>query len=262
MARSPARSVLRTLGRDRLQTLLYGALGITVFLAGWEAIGQYRVFGSTWPPFTDTVSYVFDDARRGLYKRAWQATLAKAAGGYLLGMVLGLAFAALVHNITALRPGLDRLSSFLHAVPAIALAPIFMVLLNRDYVGMAIATLNVYFIVYIAATSGLNNSSRAHRDLFRALGARRLRKLISLDLPAALPPVITGLKYAVSAALVGSLIGEWFGASRGLGVLMVSAMQNYQITLLWGAVLIVAGVSLLLYGLSTLLERLVYGRFT
>lgn len=248
--------------RDRFFSLFYGALGIGLFLLTWELLGRYRVFGSSWPAFSDTVIYLVDPARNGLYQRAAGATFSKAASGYFIGAILGLGFAGLVHVVDGLRPGIDRLSSFLSAIPAIALAPIFLVLFNRDYIGMAIATLNVYFTIYIAATSGLNNSTKVHRDLFAALGAGKIRRLVSLDMLAALPPVVTGLRYAISAALIGAIIGEWFGASRGLGVLIFAAMQNFQITLLWGAVLLIAIVSLSLYGLLTLLERFVYRRFT
>ena len=190
------------------------------------------------------------------------ATLSKDAGRFALRTFLGLVTASGVHVFPLLRPGTDRLSSFLHSVPAIALAPIFLIFVPRDFVGMAIATMNAYFIVYIAATSGLNNSTKSHRDVFTVLGASRLHRLTLLDLPAALPPVVTGLKYAVSAAIVGAIIGEWFGASRGLGVLIVSAMQNYQISLLWAAVLIITVVSLVFYGLGTLCEKFISRRFT
>lgn len=251
-----------TFDRNRLTSALYGLLGVFLFLLLWEFIGRNRVLGTTWPAFTDVVSYLFDPNRNGLFQRASGATLSKAAGGFALGTFLGMAAASTVHVFPLLRPGTDRLSSFLHSIPAIALAPIFLIFVPRDLVGMAIATMNAYFIIYIATTSGLNNSTKSHRDVFTVLGASRLHRLTLLDLPAALPPVVTGLKYAVSAAIVGAIIGEWFGASRGLGVLIVSAMQNYQINLLWAAVLIITIVSLLFYGLGTLAEKFIYRRFT
>lgn len=249
-------------GNDKLTNVAYGGLGIFIFLVLWEFLGKSQILGTTWPAFTDVVSYLFDPKRNGLFQRASAATLSKAAGGFSLGSILGIVTAAAVHVFPLLRPGTDRLSSFLHSIPAIALAPIFLIFVPRDFVGMAIATMNAYFIIYIATTSGLNNSTKSHRDVFTVLGASRLNRLLLLDLPAALPPVVTGLKYAVSAAIVGAIIGEWFGASRGLGVLIVSAMQNYQINLLWAAVLIVTIVSLLFYGLGTLAERFIYRRFT
>ena len=63
------------------------------------------------------------------------------------------------------------------------------------------------------------------------------------------------------AALIGTVIGEWFGAPRGLGVLIVNAMQNFQIALLWSVVVLIAMTSLTLYLLLTMLERACYARF-
>ena len=64
-----------------------------------------------------------------------------------------------------------------------------------------------------------------------------------------------------AAAFIGAILGEWFGSSRGLGLLMVSAMQNFQIPLLWSAVLIASTASLIVFGLMGLLEQFVYGRY-
>jgi len=84
---------------------------------------------------------------------------------------------------------------------------------------------------------------------------------LHLDLPAALPAIVTSMKLAVPAALIGAIIGEWFGAPRGLGLLILNAMQNFQVPLLWSAVLLTAMVSLSLFSVLTLLERMVYDRF-
>ena len=68
------------------------------------------------------------------------------------------------------------------------------------------------------------------------------------------------MKLSVPIAFIGAIIGEWFGASRGLGLLIVSAMQNFQIPLLWSAVLITAVASLAMFALFSLTERLVQER--
>jgi NitT/TauT family transport system permease protein len=66
---------------------------------------------------------------------------------------------------------------------------------------------------------------------------------------------------AAPVAVVGAMIGEFFGASRGLGVLVISAMDNFQIPLLWSAAILSVGCSLLAYAILTLLQRRVRGRF-
>jgi ABC-type nitrate/sulfonate/bicarbonate transport system permease component len=85
---------------------------------------------------------------------------------------------------------------------------------------------------------------------------------LRLEIPAALPALANGLRLAVPVALVGALIGEWFGAPRGLGVLIVNAMENFQIVLLWSAVLLTATCSMLGYGIASLFQKFVQSRLT
>ena len=247
--------------RTRLRAVTLGTLGIAAFLGAWEAIGVWRFAGLTWPPLSVVLAFLLDPDRRPLFLRAMDATFTNVALGYALGVVLGVGGGALAALVRALRPGLDRLVAVVHAIPSIALAPVFITLISRDATGIAITALAVFYAMYVATTSGLAAASAAHRDLFAVLGAPRARRLRHLDLPAALPALTSGLKFAIPGAFIGAIVGEWFGASRGLGLLMVSAMHNFQIPLLWSAVLLTSLASLVLFGLATLLERWAGARF-
>lgn len=249
------------LPREGLKRLLLGALGVAAFLALWELIGQRRWAGMTWPPLSAVLAFTFDPARAALFRRAMTTTFSMVAGGYALGVVLGVAAGAAGVMARSLRPGLDRMVAVIHAIPSIALAPIFIVLVDRDTTGLAIAALGVFYAMYVATTSGLEAASAAHRDVFAVLGASRPGRLLHLELPAALPALASGLKYAIPGAFIGAIVGEWFGASRGLGLLMASAMHNFQITLLWSAVLITVCASLACFAVASVLERAVAERF-
>ena len=93
------------------------------------------------------------------------------------------------------------------------------------------------------------------------LGASRVARFWRIEMLAALPALVSGLRLSWSAALIGAIIGEWFGAPRGLGILIINAMQNFQIVLLWCAVFLAVITSLTFYGLITVLERIIYRRF-
>lgn len=236
-------------------------LGLAAFLALWEIIGTYRLAGLTWPPLTDVLAYMADPSRHTLFVRASGASFTSIATGYLIGCLIGIALGMLVRVLRALREGLDRLVALIHATPAIALAPVFMILLDRDRIPVAIAALAVFYLIYIAVTSGMMNAKSAHHDVFSVLGASAANRFMRLELPAALPVIATGLKLAIPVAFIGAIVGEWFGASRGLGLLMISAMQNFQIPLLWSAVLITMVSSLAAFALMGLVERAVHRRF-
>lgn len=237
-----------------------GLIGTALFLGLWQAIGVYRLAGMTWPPLTTVLSFIIDPARRPLLLRATAASFSAVGIGYALGVLIGLALAA-ASLVASLKPGLDRLIALIHAVPPIALAPVFMTLSSRDATPVALCALGVFYMIYVAASSGFGSASEAHRNLFQTLGAGPSATVWRLFLPSALPFLISGLKLAIPVAFMGEIVGEWFGASRGLGLLMVSGMQNFQIPLLWSAVLIATTTSLLLFALMGLAERFVEERF-
>jgi len=242
------------------QTLL-GALGIAIFLALWEVVGRTQLLGISWPPLSDVLQMLVDPGKYALFQRALSATLESTALGYLWGAGAGLILATIAHLLPILRRGSDRLAAVMNAVPSIALGPIFLVLLTRESTPAAVSSIHVFFIVFVSVSSGLQRATPAHRDLFAVLGADRLKRFGRLELPAALPSLVSGLRLAWPAALIGAIIGEWFGAPRGIGILIINAMQNFQIVLLWCAVLLAVGASLFFYGLLTLLERAAYARF-
>ena len=244
-----------------MKRALLGALGIALFLALWEAIGRLGLAGISWPPLSAVLEMLTDESRRPLFRRALGATLESTGWGYAWGTVAGLLLATLAHLVPPLRRGSDRLAAVMNSVPSIALGPIFLVLLSRDSTPAAVSSIHVFFIVFVSVTSGLQRASDAHRDPFSVLGADRRKRFMRLELPAALPALASGLRLAWPAALIGAIIGEWFGAPRGIGILIINAMQNFQIVLLWCAVLLAVGASLLFYGLLTLLERAAYARF-
>lgn len=240
---------------------LLGACGLALFFVAWQVIGVYRLAGLTWPPLTDVATVLADGNRWPLFGRALSATLSATALGYAWGLVFGLGGAVLAHLWPLTRPGTDRLAAVVNSIPSIALAPVFIVFLSREATPAAIASVHTAFILYVSASSGLTAATRGHLDLLSVLGASRVQRLWRLELPAALPALSSGLKLAVPAALIGAVIGEWFGAPRGLGVLIVNAMQNFQIPLLWSAVALIAACSLLIYGLLSVVERACYARF-
>jgi len=246
---------------DRAVSVALGALGLALFLGAWQVIGQARLAGATWPPLTDVLAFLGDESRRPLFERAMGATLRAIALGYGGGWAAGLALAMAGHVIAPMRPGIDRLAAVVHSIPSIALGPLLIVFLSREGTPAAIAGINVFFVIYVAATSGLGSASAAHRDIFLALGSSRGRRLLHLELPASVPAIASGMRLAVPATVIGVIIGEWFGAPRGLGLLIVNAMQNFQIPLLWSAVLLAALTSLVLYTAMTLLERAAYARY-
>jgi ABC-type nitrate/sulfonate/bicarbonate transport system permease component len=247
--------------RDRLRTMGLGAFGLLLVIVSWEVIGRNQLLGRTFPALSDVLATIVDPARRGLFQRALEATIGSALRGFVFGSIIGFAMAALGVIFPPLRAGLDRLAAVMHAVPLIALGPFLIVTLSREGTPTAIATLAVVFNVFVATSAGLRVGNPLHHDVLTVLGAGSWERFRRLELPGALPFIADGLKLAAPAAVIGAILGEWFGAPRGIGIVIVSSLQNYQIDLLWSAALLGAMLSLVAFGAFSVLERWVVGRF-
>ena len=245
----------------RLIAIAYGSAGLAGFFALWQVIGHYQLAGLSWPPLTAVLDYLFDPDRHALFLRAIDATLRSTIAGYLIGALTGIALASVAYTLPVLQRGSDRFAAVVNSIPSIALGPIFLILISREATPAGVASIHVFFIVYVSMSSGLASASEAHEDLFSALGASRLKRFLRLNFPSAVPAIVSGLRLSWPAALIGAIIGEWFGAPRGIGILIINSMQNFQIELLWSAVLLAAMVSLFFFGLLTLAERAAYRRF-
>jgi ABC-type nitrate/sulfonate/bicarbonate transport system permease component len=249
------------MGRLQESHTLLGALGIGVFFGLWQVIGYYQLAGISFPPLTAVLAMLADTTKSPMFLRAVISTLKSTGMGYLYGTGAGLCLSFTAHLISPLRDGSNRLAAVLNSVPSIALGSIFMIMLNRDATPGAVASIHVFFIVYVSMMSGLSSVTTTHLDLFAVLGASPFKRFLRLDLPSAMPILAGGLRLAWPAALIGAIIGEWFGASRGIGILIINAMQNFQIVLLWSAVLLAVIISLIFYGLLTVFEKSLYRRF-
>lgn len=243
------------------RNLLYGSAGLLCLLIAWQVVGVSGIAGMTVPPLAAVLAVYGKAPLAALLQRSAQATLFSAGFGLVVGTLLGGATAVVAHLVPLLRPGLDRLAVVLNAVPAIALGPIFIVLLSRDFTPALLATIPVFFIVYVAMSSGLRTSSRVLANMMTTFGARKWQLLFLLDIPAAIPSLINGLKVSVSAAMIGAIVGEWFGAPTGLGVVILNTLENFQVPLMWATILVVASISLVAYGLLTLSEGWARRRF-
>jgi ABC-type nitrate/sulfonate/bicarbonate transport system permease component len=244
-----------------LRRTFYRLAGFAVLLALWQLLGHSGIAGKTLPAVTDVLHVYTLHVRRALLLRAALATTSAAGLGLVLGAVCGCATALIARLRPGLSPGLNRLAVVVNAVPAIALGPILIVTAGREATPILLAAIPVYFLLYVAASSGLSSADRRLTQLFTATGATGWQRLLYLDAVSALPALLSGLKLAVTTAMIGAVVGEWFGAPTGLGIVILNTMQNFQIPLMWATVLVVAAISLSVYSLIGLAERAVQRRF-
>ncbi|MFY9790797.1 MAG: ABC transporter permease subunit [Candidatus Sulfotelmatobacter sp.] len=241
---------------------IYAVAGVALFLALWQWAGKAALAGPVLPAVSDVVVTLFSPENFPLLARSASATLASAAKGLLLGGSLAVSLAIIMRLLPPLQPGLDRLALLVNATPPIALGPILIVVFSRSQTPTVLAGIQVFFLLYVAASSGMAAASRTLRDVMTAFGANRWKRLVHLELPSALPHLAGGLKAAVSASFIGAILGEWFGAPRGLGLVILNAMQNFQIRLMWAAVTMAAAMSLTGFLIAAALQKALAQRFS
>jgi ABC-type nitrate/sulfonate/bicarbonate transport system permease component len=245
-----------------VKRIVYVVLAQLSILAAWQLVARSGAAGLTVPTPTSVVRVYLQPRFAALLYRSALATVSSAAVGLTAGALLGTATALVAYLLPPLRPGLDRLAVTVNAIPAIVLGPIFILLVNRERTPALLAAIAVFFLIYVGVSTGLRAASAGLSAMLATFGAGRWQLLRYLDLPSALPSFLSGLKVSVTAAMIGAIVGEWFGAPTGLGIVILNTMQNFEIPLMWAAVLLVASISLAGYGAVHVAERLAARRFS
>jgi NitT/TauT family transport system permease protein len=240
----------------------YAVVGLGLFFALWQWAGKSGVAGADLPPLSDVIGTIRDPNTFQLLLNSAKYTVGSAAKGLFFGGSLAVMLAAVMHLLPPLRPGLDRLAVLVNAAPPIAIGPILIVVFSRSQTPAALAGIQVFFIFYVAASSGLAAASPALRRVMAGFGASDWKQMMHLDAPAALPHLASGLKAAISASFLGAILGEWFGAPQGLGLMILNAMQNFQIRLMWAAVTVAAAMSLTAFLAAAAFEKYLSSRFS
>jgi NitT/TauT family transport system permease protein len=182
-------------------------------------------------------------------------------GEVLGGLALGLATATIQGYAIARSRRLERtLTPYIvasQAVPIVAIAPLLVIWFGAGLRSkVLICALIVFFPILINTVVGLRSVEPDLRDLMRSLKASRWQTFTRLEVPAALPVWLGGLKVGATLAVIGAVVGEFVGADRGLGFLISFGRGQYDTALVFVAALTLVAIALALYGLVALLERL------
>ncbi|MEO9458270.1 MAG: ABC transporter permease [Lentilitoribacter sp.] len=175
-------------------------------------------------------------------------TIAEVLIGLVLGAILGAATAINLATSSFARIYIRPILVFSQAVPVFALAPILTLWLGYGIWSKIFMTvLIIYFPVASAFYDGLTRTPKAYVDLAKVMGANNKRLMWHVRIPAALPSLGSGLRLAAVYAPIGAVIGEWVGASKGLGYLMLLANGRAKIDLMFAALFVLAAFTVLLH---------------
>lgn len=185
-----------------------------------------------------------------------QVTFIEIVLGLLIGSVLGI--------VTSLFMATTRLAEKLiwpilvatQALPVFAIAPLLVQWFGFGLASKIImASLIIFFPVASATHDGLSRADPGLLDLGRLWGATKMQMLWRVRLPSALPSMASGLRIAAVAAPIGAVVGEWVGASAGLGYLMLHANARLQTDLVFAALIILAFVAIFIRAITVSATR-------
>jgi ABC-type nitrate/sulfonate/bicarbonate transport system permease component len=159
-------------------------------------------------------------------------------------------------QVPFLERGLMKFAVALYCLPVVAIGPILAVLYTGDTPMVVLAALSVFFATLISMLVGLKSADPVSLDLVHAYGGGSLSKLRKVRLTGSLPMLFSGLRVAAPAAVLGAVIGEYIGGTKGMGVFMVASETHLDVARTWGIALVVAAVSGIGYGLTVLAEYL------
>ena len=187
-----------------------------------------RVFGS----FSANADYLAGHA---------MTTLFEIIAGLFVGALLGMMTALSMSFMPIARRVILPVVVASQALPVFAIAPLLVVWFGFGIASkIVMASLIIYFPVASAFYDGLTRTDRGLVELAQLSGATRLQTLVFIRVPAALPNLASGLRVAVAVAPIGAVVGEWVGASSGLGFVMIQANARMQTDTVFAALILLA----------------------
>jgi putative hydroxymethylpyrimidine transport system permease protein len=236
-------------------------LVLAFLLGAWELAARWDVIADALgiepflvPASSDVGDSLWSD-RELLLENAW-VTIQEVLAGFAIAAVAGFGFALLLHLSDTLRRALYPLLVASQTVPVIAIAPILVVWLGFG-IGpkLAIIALVCFFPITVNALDGLRSVDPELPRMMRTLDATRGQILRRVEIPSALPFLLSGAKIAAVVSVIGAAFGEWSGANEGLGHLILVAQGQVQTARVFAAVVVLSVLALVLFGALALIER-------
>jgi putative hydroxymethylpyrimidine transport system permease protein len=231
------------------------AVLLVLFVLVWQAVASiHGVDNLTLASPVETWHSLKVD-RALLISNMW-VTLEEVLLGLGIAVVAGAGSAILMHLYRPLRDAAYPLLVASQAIPIVVLAPLFV--LAFDYgIGpkLAIVALICFFPITVNVLDGLRSVDPELLKLMRSLRASRFATLVKVELPASLPFLFSGLRVAATVSVIGAVFGEWAGADKGLGRLVLLGNNQLETPRVYAGVVILTLMALALFALVTLAER-------
>lgn len=251
---------MRTSNSDRSQSIrkvISAVIPIIAFIALWEVL--VRLFSvPQWlvPTPSEIVEELFSSP--GWYFDNALYTLRSATLGFAIALVVGITAAVGIVYSRFLESTIYTLIVAINSIPKIALAPLFIIWLGTGINSkLAISALSALFPITISTVLGLRSADPDALDLAKSLRATSMQVLTSIRLPGAMPAIFSGIKVALSIALIGAIAGEFVASQKGLGYIIIMSQGTLLTTRVFAALLVLLFSGMILFYAAQCVEKLV-----
>jgi putative hydroxymethylpyrimidine transport system permease protein len=183
-------------------------------------------------------------------------TLEEVIAGFALSVIGGVILGVGMHFSRPLEKILYPFLVISQTIPLIAISPIFIMWFGYSiWSKIAVTILTAFFPIVVSTYDGLKSGGDEYRELLLTMGANRWELFKKIQVPLALPIFLSGLKMSVVYCVVGATVGEWLGASEGLGFFSRRMSGNLQADAVFAAVFLLSLMGIVLFLLISLLEK-------
>lgn len=232
---------------------------VVAFLLLWELGPQYLLESSRavfLPPLHVVLEALWDLMRTGQLQEHLTASLTRSAIGFGLAVVVGVTVGIAVAWYEGLRELLTPLLELFRNTAALALLPVFTLLLGIGELSkVSIVAYAAFFPVLLNTVAGVRTVDPLLVRAARTLGLSNLQLFAKVVLPSAVPTIFTGIRMAGTASILVLIAAEMVGAKAGLGYLIVNAQSSFQIPQMYAGILTVSVFGLVVNTALVRLER-------
>jgi ABC-type nitrate/sulfonate/bicarbonate transport system permease component len=230
-------------------------LVVALLLLAWEAYARASGVSPFVLPAPSRVLVALwefrDDALRHLVP-----TVIETAVGFGISILAATAVAIALDRVAWIRSAVEPLLVGSQTIPIIAIAPLLVVWFGFGLLPkVLVVVLVTFFPITVALLDGFGSTPADASDLLRSFGASSGQAFRLLRWPSGLPAFFTGLRISASYAVVAAVIGEYVGATEGLGIWMQLSQRSFRTDLVFAAIVLTAALSIALYALVAVAER-------
>lgn len=230
---------------------------LAAFIGGWKLYTIVFDIGELiLPPPEDVWFALIELLGQPMIYQATYVTFYETMVGFLIAVVFGVALGIVLGKVRSLERVLSPFLVATQVVPKVAIVPLLLLWFGFGLTSkIFMAAIISFFVMTQNTILGIRSIEPGHRDLMRVIQAPWWKRVISLDIPAALPAVLTGIELGIVFAITGAIVGEYLGGDEGLGALATVMLASLRTDQLFAVVIIMTLLGFLLYAVVAGIRR-------